>query len=57
MREEFNFKESDIVIGHVGRFVEQKNHSFLKNRDFLKKQNNISSSNNKNYFCANIKKR
>lgn len=29
MREEFNFKESDIVIGHVGRFVEQKNHSFL----------------------------
>lgn len=29
IREEFNFKESDIVIGHVGRFVEQKNHSFL----------------------------
>lgn len=29
MREEFNFKDSDIVIGHVGRFVEQKNHSFL----------------------------
>lgn len=29
MREEFNFKDSDIVIGHVGRFVEQKNHCFL----------------------------
>lgn len=29
MRKEFNFKDSDIVVGHVGRFVEQKNHCFL----------------------------
>ena len=28
LREEFGF-ENDLVIGHIGRFMEQKNHSFL----------------------------
>ena len=28
-RKEFGFNEEDIVIGHVGRFTNQKNHSFL----------------------------
>lgn len=29
VRKEFNIKETTLVIGHIGRFVEQKNHSFL----------------------------
>ena len=29
VRAEFHFAENDIVIGHVGRFVKEKNHSFL----------------------------
>lgn len=29
MREKFNLKVNDIVIGHVGRFSREKNHSFL----------------------------
>ncbi|WP_404445301.1 glycosyltransferase family 1 protein [Sutcliffiella horikoshii] len=29
IREEFQLKESDFVIGHIGRFNEQKNHNFL----------------------------
>ena len=29
LRKEFGIKDSTIVIGHVGRFVQQKNHSFL----------------------------
>lgn len=28
-REELNIKDDTLVIGHVGRFVEQKNHRFL----------------------------
>lgn len=28
-REEFNFLESDYIVGHVGRFSEQKNHEFI----------------------------
>ena len=28
-RKEFGIKDSTIVIGHVGRFVQQKNHTFL----------------------------
>lgn len=28
-RKELNIKEKDLVIGHIGRFVKQKNHSFL----------------------------
>lgn len=28
-RKEWNFNKDTIVIGHVGRFVEQKNHGFL----------------------------
>lgn len=28
-RKELNIKEDALVIGHIGRFVEQKNHSFL----------------------------
>lgn len=29
LRKEFEIKDSTIVIGHVGRFVQQKNHTFL----------------------------
>ncbi len=29
IREELNIKDDTLVIGHVGRFVEQKNHTFL----------------------------
>ena len=29
IRNEFNIKNNEILIGNVGRFVEQKNHSFL----------------------------
>ncbi len=28
-RNEFNFKSTDYIIGHVGRFSKQKNHEFL----------------------------
>lgn len=30
-RKELGFEEDDFIIGHTGRFVEQKNHSFLIN--------------------------
>ena len=29
IRKKLNFAESDIIVGHVGRFVAQKNHTFL----------------------------
>lgn len=29
IREELNINDNTLVIGHIGRFVEQKNHSFL----------------------------
>ena len=29
VRKEWNIKDSTLVIGHIGRFCEQKNHSFL----------------------------
>ena len=29
LRKEFGIKDSTVVIGHVGRFVQQKNHTFL----------------------------
>lgn len=29
VREELNIKDDVLVIGHIGRFVQQKNHSFL----------------------------
>lgn len=29
LRKELNIKEDTVVIGHVGRFVKQKNHTFL----------------------------
>ena len=28
-RKELNIKDKDLVIGHIGRFVKQKNHEFL----------------------------
>ena len=28
-RKELNLKDNDLVIGHIGRFVKQKNHDFL----------------------------
>ena len=28
-RKELNFKDTDLVIGHIGRFMKQKNHEFL----------------------------
>lgn len=41
-RKEFGFKENDIVIGHVGRFTNQKNHDFLIDvfNECYKKNNN-----------------
>lgn len=41
-RKEFGFNENDIVIGHVGRFVNQKNHKFLIDmfNECYKKNNN-----------------
>lgn len=29
IRKEFNIKKNDLLIGHVGRFTNQKNHTFL----------------------------
>lgn len=29
VRDEFNIKDDTLVIGHIGRFVKQKNHDFL----------------------------
>lgn len=29
IRKEFGFAEDDFIVGHVGRFVDQKNHNFL----------------------------
>ena len=29
IRKELNYKETDIVIGHIGRFMKQKNHEFI----------------------------
>ncbi|MCQ2601580.1 MAG: glycosyltransferase, partial [Treponema sp.] len=29
IRKEFGFAEGDFIVGHVGRFVDQKNHNFL----------------------------
>ncbi len=29
VRQEFNFQEDTLVVGHIGRFVKAKNHSFL----------------------------
>ena len=31
MRAQYDIKDSDLVIGHIGRFVKQKNHIFLIN--------------------------
>ena len=31
VRKELNYEESDIVIGHIGRFIKLKNHIFLVN--------------------------
>lgn len=41
-RKELNIKDDTIVIGHVGRFVEQKNHRFLIDifNEVYKKNNN-----------------
>lgn len=38
IRKKLNLAENDIVVGHVGRFVLQKNHIFLVNifKEFLK---------------------
>ena len=29
MRDEFGFKENEIVVGHIGKFMDAKNHEFL----------------------------
>ena len=31
IRDEFNIKDDEILLGHIGRFSEQKNHKFLIN--------------------------
>lgn len=43
-RKEFNIEDDTLVIGHVGRFVEQKNHKFLIdifNEVYKKNKNSI----------------
>ena len=41
MRESFGLDDSKIIVGHVGRFVKQKNHSMLIDIIFeMKKKNN-----------------
>ena len=42
LRTELGFKESDLVVGHVGRFTVQKNHKFLIDiyNELYKKNNN-----------------
>uniref|UniRef100_UPI0040297F77 glycosyltransferase n=1 Tax=Candidatus Ventrenecus sp. TaxID=3085654 RepID=UPI0040297F77 len=42
IRKELNIAENDIVVGHVGRFVLQKNHVFLVDifKEFLKMEPN-----------------
>ena len=40
MRKDLKLDDNTIVIGHVGRFVEQKNHSFLI--DIFQEYNNIN---------------
>ena len=43
-REELGIKEENLVIGHIGRFVEQKNHRFLIdifNEVHKKKENSV----------------
>lgn len=41
-RKELNIKDTDIVVGHIGRFVKQKNHEFLIDvfSELYKKNNN-----------------
>lgn len=41
-RKELNLKDSDIVIGHIGRFMKQKNHKFLIDifKELYKENNN-----------------
>lgn len=44
LREEFGIKEDTIVIGHIGRFMKQKNHDFLIdvfNELYKKNQNSL----------------
>ncbi|MCI8759653.1 MAG: glycosyltransferase family 1 protein [Clostridia bacterium] len=40
IRKEWNIKEETLVIGHIGRFCEQKNHSFLI--DIFKQVNQLN---------------
>ena len=42
LREEFGIKEDTIVIGHIGRFMKQKNHDFLIDvfNELIKKNEN-----------------
>lgn len=41
IREELGFCKNDIIVGHIGRFVEAKNHKFLINvlNEIIKKNN------------------
>ena len=43
IRKEFNIKENEIVVGHVGRFTNQKNHTFLVDifSEMYKKNKNV----------------
>lgn len=40
MRQEFNIKDNEIVLGHIGRFEYQKNHEFLIDVFYELVQNN-----------------
>ena len=43
LRKEFGIKEDTIVIGHIGRFMKQKNHDFLIDvfNELIKKDENL----------------
>lgn len=43
IRDDFNLNEGDILVGHIGRFVEAKNHKFLIDvlYEMIKKNNSI----------------
>lgn len=50
LRKKFNFKNTDIVIGHVGRFTDEKNHEFI-----IKMFDTIRGENDKhNYYLLLI---
>lgn len=42
LEKEFKIKENDLIIGHIGRFYEQKNHKFIIDIARCMKENNLN---------------